>query len=74
MLDLIEHTNRDIVILMSMAFSLGFISAIVLCYMPVRTKLDTINRIADHNIRMMSRKDRNTDEVLVNRLRDNGLI
>lgn len=52
MLDLIEHTNRDIVILMSIAFSLGFIGAIVLCYMPVRTKLDTIKRNADREARI----------------------
>ena len=51
MLDLVEHTNGDIVMLMFIAFTLGFIFAVTLLYIPAQTKLDTIRRNWDREER-----------------------
>jgi len=58
MLDLIEIANRDVLILMSMAFVMGMLAAIVIFYIPLRTKLDTIKREADRAARYQSITDR----------------
>jgi len=47
MLDLIEHTNGEIVLLMVLAFVLGMMATIVLFYAPLRAKYDTIERNAE---------------------------
>ena len=44
MLDLIEMTNREVCILMGMAFTMGLLFGVVLFYCPLKTKLDTLNR------------------------------
>ena len=45
MLDLIELTNLEVIYLMGLAFSMGFLACVVLVYTPCQTKLDTLRRV-----------------------------
>ena len=44
MLDLIEISNFEVLGLMGLAASMGFVFGIVLLYMPLRAKYDTLVR------------------------------
>jgi hypothetical protein len=47
MLDIIEHTNGDIVCLMVLAFLMGIMVSVVLFYCPLVAKFDTFKRTAE---------------------------
>lgn len=47
MLDLIEHTNREIVYLMGLSFTMGIMASVVLFVCPVQAALDTLKRNTD---------------------------
>lgn len=44
MLDLIEITNREVLYMIGWSYAFGILSGVILFYMPVRTKLDTLIR------------------------------
>lgn len=49
MLDLIEITNREVLYMIAWAYAFGMLSGVILFYMPVRTKLDTLKRNMDRH-------------------------
>ena len=44
MLDLIEITNGGVLLLMGLAFFMGFMTCLVVLWAPTKTKLDTLRR------------------------------
>lgn len=55
MLDLIELTNREVLWMLGWTYAFGLLSGVILFYMPVRTKLDTLlrNRGLDERVARM---------------------
>ncbi len=50
MLDLIETSNRDIMYMLLWVYAFGVLSGVVLFYVPLKTKWDTLNRKLDWDI------------------------
>jgi len=44
MLDLIELTNREVIYMMVLSFTVGILATVVLVWVPTKTKLDTLIR------------------------------
>jgi len=44
MLDLIEISNREVLYMLAWTYAFGILSGVILFYIPVKTKLDTLVR------------------------------
>lgn len=56
MLDLIELTNLEVLFVMGLAFSMGFLFAVVMFLVPCQTKLDTERRNSDRKLDVYRRE------------------